>query len=212
MKNIKDFIERWNNNDGDEKSENQKFWIEFFRDVLNVEHPEELIDFEKRVELSHKSFIDGYVSSTRTIIEQKSRHINLDKAAKMSDESFLTPFEQAKRYSDWLPDSERARWIITCNFQEFHVHDMEHPKANPEIIMLENLEREWRKFLFLIDTKAATPKEIREEEISVKAGALVGKLYDALKKCQRRFLFDRKRRRILTQFRRSICADFYPVF
>ena len=31
-------------------------------------------------------------------------------------------------------------------------------------------------------------------------------------RCQRRFLFDRKRRRILTQFRRSICADFYPVF
>ena len=98
MKNIEDFIERWNNNDGDEKSENQKFWIEFFRDVLNVEHPEELIDFEKRVELSHKSFIDGYVSSTRTIIEQKSRDINLDKAAKQSDGSLMTPFEQAKRY------------------------------------------------------------------------------------------------------------------
>ena len=30
--------------------------------------------------------------------------------------------------------------------------------------------------------------------------------------CQRRFLFARKRRRILTQFRRSICADFHPVF
>ena len=182
MKNVKDFIERWNNNDGDEKSENQKFWIEFLRYVLNVEHPEELIDFEKRVELSHKSFIDGYVSSTRTIIEQKSRDINLDKAAKQSDGSLMTPFEQAKRYSDWLPDSEHARWIITCNFQEFHIHDMEHPKADPEIIRLENLEREWRKFLFLIDTKASTPKEIREEEISVKAGALVGKLYDALKK------------------------------
>ena len=94
----------------------------------------------------------------------------------------MTPFEQAKRYSDWLPDSERARWIITCNFQEFHVHDMERPKAEPEIIRLENLEREWRKFLFIADPKAATPKEIREEEISVKAGDLVGKLYDALKK------------------------------
>lgn len=79
----------------------------------------ELIDFEKRVELSHKSFIDGYVSSTRTIIEQRSRDINLDKAAKQSDGSVMTPFEQAKRYSDWLPDSERARWIITCNFKNF---------------------------------------------------------------------------------------------
>ena len=179
--NLRNFIERWQAH-GDEKSDTQKFWLEFLRDVLNIERPEELIEFEKRVELKHKSFIDGYVPSTRTIIEQKSLDVNLDKAAKQSDGSLMNPFEQAKRYSDWLPDSERARWIITCNFQEFHVHDMEHPKADPEIIRLENLEREWRKFLFIVDPKAATPKEIREEEISVKAGELVGKLYDALKK------------------------------
>ena len=37
--------------------------------------------------------------------------------------------------------------------------------------------------IFIFDRlEGATPKEIREEEISVKAGALVGKLYDALKK------------------------------
>ena len=160
--NIKNFIERWKNR-GDEKSDTQKFWIEFLREVCGVDNPTELIDFEKRVELEHKSFIDV-------------------KSAKQSDGSLMTPFEQAKRYSDWLPDSERARWIITCNFQEFHVHDMERPKADPEIIRLENLEREWRKFLFIADPNAATPKEIREEEISVRAGALVGKLYDALKK------------------------------
>ena len=175
---IKNFVERWLNR-GDEKSDTQKFWLEFLRDVLNAENPTELIDFEKRVELAHKSFIDGYIPSTRIIIEQKSFDVNLDKAVKQSDGTYLTPFEQAKRYSDWLPDSEHARWIITCNFQEFHVHDMEHPKAEPEIIKLENLEA--RKFLFLVDPKAATPKEIREEEISVKAGELVGRLYDALK-------------------------------
>ena len=123
---IKNFIERWLNR-GDEKSDTQKFWLEFLRDVLNAENPTELIDFEKRVELAHKSFIDGYIKSTRVLIEQKSFDVNLDKAAKQSDGTFMTPFEQAKRYSDWLPDSERARWII---FQEFCVHDMEHPKVN----------------------------------------------------------------------------------
>ena len=177
---MKNFIERWKNN-GDEKSDTQKFWLEFLQEVLNIEKPGEIVEFEKRVELAHKSFIDAYIPSTRTIIEQKSFDVNLDKAAKMSDGSFLTPFEQAKRYSDWLPDSEHARWIVTCNFQEFHIHDMEHPKADPEIIKLENLEREARKFLFLIDTKAATPKEISEVEISIKAGELVGLLYDALR-------------------------------
>ncbi|MBQ7196681.1 MAG: class I SAM-dependent DNA methyltransferase, partial [Synergistaceae bacterium] len=175
---MKNFIERWKNT-GDEKSDTQKFWLEFLRDVLNVERPEEIIEFEKRVELAHKSFIDAYIPKTRVIIEQKSFDINLDKAAKQSDGTFKTPFEQAKRYSDWLPDSERARWIITCNFQEFHVHDMERPKAPPEVIKLENLDP--RKFKFLVDIKGTTPKDIREEEISIKAGGLVKKLKESLK-------------------------------
>ena len=178
MISIKNFVERWLNR-GDEKSDTQKFWLEFLRDVLNAENPTELIDFEKRVELAHKSFIDGYIKSTRVLIEQKSFDVNLDKAAKQSDGTFMTPFEQAKRYSDWLPDSEHARWIITCNFQEFHVHDMEHPKAEPEIIKLENLEA--RKFLFMIDMDALSPKDIHEEEISIKAGELVRKLKLSLK-------------------------------
>ena len=178
MISIKNFIERWLNR-GDEKSDTQKFWLEFLRDVLNAENPTELIDFEKRVELAHKSFIDGYIKSTRVLIEQKSFDVNLDKATKQSDGTFMTPFEQAKRYSDWLPDSEHARWIITCNFQEFHVHDMERPKAKPEIIKLENLEA--RKFLFMIDANAASPKDIHEEEISIKAGELVRKLKLSLK-------------------------------
>ncbi|MBQ7196732.1 MAG: hypothetical protein IJS40_04920, partial [Synergistaceae bacterium] len=161
------------------KSDTQKFWLEFLRDICGAENPTELIEFEKRVELAHKSFIDAYIPKTRVIIEQKSFDINLDKPAKMSDGTSKTPFEQAKRYSDWLPDSEHARWIITCNFQEFHVHDMEFPKAPPEIIKLEELTP--RKFQFLVDVNGTTPKDIREEEISLKAGELVGKLYDALK-------------------------------
>ena len=164
MKNIKDFIERWKNR-GDEKSETQKFWIEFLREVCGVDNPTELIDFEKRVELAHKSFIDGYIPSTRTIIEQKSLDVNLDRAAKQSDGSSMTPFEQAKRYSDWLPDSERARWIITCNFQEFRIYDMERPKADPEIIRLENLEKRWQKFLFMV-----RPKDILRDETEISRG------------------------------------------
>ncbi|MBQ7197433.1 MAG: hypothetical protein IJS40_08520, partial [Synergistaceae bacterium] len=175
---MKNFIERWKNT-GDEKSETQKFWLEFLHDVLGIDEPTKIIEFEKRVALSHTSFIDAYIPKTHAIIEQKSRGINLDTPAKQSEGPPLTPFEQAKRYSDWLPASEHARWIITCNFQEFHVHDMEFPKAPPEIIKLEELTP--RKFQFLVDVNGTTPKDIREEEISLKAGELVGKLYDALK-------------------------------
>ncbi|MBQ7196309.1 MAG: N-6 DNA methylase [Synergistaceae bacterium] len=176
---MKNFIEHWLNK-GDEKSDTQKFWLELLHEVLKIEEPTKIIEFEKRVSLEHTSFIDAYIPKTRIIIEQKSIDINLDKPAKMSDETFLTPFEQAKRYSDWLPDSEHARWIITCNFQEFQVHDMEHPKAPPEIIKLENLESEWRKFLFLIDPGGPTPKDIREEKISIEGGKLVRKLKESL--------------------------------
>ena len=177
MKNIKGFISRWK---GDEKSETQTFWISLLRDVLGVEKPDELIQFEKRVELDHVSYIDAYIPSTRVIIEHKSINISLDKAVPQSDGQELTPFGQAKRYSDWLPASQRADWIVTCNFKEIQIHDMEKPKAAPEVIALQNLEKDWSKLQFLVNPKAAKPKDIREEEISVKAGELVGKLYSSL--------------------------------
>ena len=178
---MKSFIERWKNR-GDEKSDTQKFWIEFLREVCGVDNPTEIIEFEKRVVFAHKSFIDGYIPSTRIIIEQKSLDVDLDKPEKQSDGTFLTPFEQAKRYYDWLPKSEKGNYIVVCNFQEFRIHDMERPKAEPEIIRLENLEKERQKFLFMVDLNAPNPKDIHEEEISVKAGELARKLRDSLEK------------------------------
>ena len=180
MKNIKNFIERWKNR-GNENSEDQIFWLEFFHEVFEIDEPTKLIQFQKPVKLSHVSFIDAYVLSTRIIIEQKSFNVDLDKAEKQSDGTYLTPFEQAKRYYDWLPKSEKGNYIVVCNFQEFRIHDMEHPKAKPEIILLENLEDEAEKFSFLTDLKAKPPKEIHEEKISIKAGELVKKLKSSLK-------------------------------
>ena len=137
---MRSFINRWQGK-GDEKSETQKFWLEIMRYICGIDEPESLIEFEKRVELEHKSYIDIYIPSTKIIIEQKSIDIDLGKAAKQSDGSLLTPYDQAKRYYDWLPASEKGRWIITCNFKEFWIYDMERPRAKPEVIELENLER-----------------------------------------------------------------------
>ena len=179
MQDIGGFIERWTNK-GDEKSDTQKFWLELLHDLFAIDNPGSIIDFEKRVELSHVSFIDAYIPSTGTIIEQKSRTINTDTPAKQSDGTTATPFEQAKRYRDWLPASQQGRYIVVCNFQEFRIHDMENPKAPPEVILLQNLRREWHKLTCLIDTESSAPKEIREAAISITAGDLVGKLYDSL--------------------------------
>ena len=63
------FADYWRGK-GDEKGDSQKFWLSLLRDVLGVEHPERFIDFENRVLLEHISFIDGYIPSTKVLIEQ----------------------------------------------------------------------------------------------------------------------------------------------
>ena len=176
---IKDFVADWHDK-GNEKSDTQKFWLDFLRFVLGIDTPSKIIDFEKGVELSHKSFIDGYIPITRIVIEQKSHNVNLDAPAKQSDGTLATPFEQAKRYHDWLPVSEQGRYIVVCNFREFRIHDLEHPHEKPEVILLRNLEREHYKLAFLVDEQGRSPKEVKETKLSVEAGAIVGKLYNAL--------------------------------
>ena len=148
--------------------------------MFDIERPSLMVEFEKPVALEHRSYVDAYIPSTRTLIEQKSNGVNLDNAVKQSDGQVLTPYGQAKRYSDWLPDSQRARWIVVCNFEEFRVYDMEEPKASPEIIKLSSLVENWHKLSFLVNEHVRSLKELQEESLSVKAGELVGKLYDSL--------------------------------
>ena len=137
-------------------------------------------EFEDQVHLDHTSFIDGYIPETKVLIEQKSLGKNLKSPIKQSDGTLLTPFQQAKRYSAELPYSRRPRWIITCNFSEFLVYDMENPNAEPEQIFLKDLPKEYYRLNFLTDTKNENIK--REMEISIKVGELVGQIYDALRK------------------------------
>ena len=148
--------------------------------VYGIENPSHFIEFEDQVHLDHTSFIDGYIPETKVLIEQKSLGKNLKSPIKQSDGTLLTPFQQAKRYSAELPYSRRPRWIITCNFSEFLVYDMENPNAEPEQIFLKDLPKEYYRLNFLTDTKNENIK--REMEISIKAGELVGQIYDSLRK------------------------------
>ncbi|MBQ6434731.1 MAG: hypothetical protein IJJ09_01895, partial [Synergistaceae bacterium] len=134
---IKNFVERWRNH-GDENSDTATFWLEFLKTVCGVEVPGEVIKFQKRTEFGNTGFIDCYIPLTKVLIEQKGLKIDLNKKYPQSDGSLLTPFEQAVRYYGKLFYDEIPRWIIVCNFKEFHIHDMK--KADPpEIILLENL-------------------------------------------------------------------------
>lgn len=173
----KEFAEYWKGK-GYEKGESQSFWLSLLNEVYGIEKPEQFITFEEQVHLDNTSFIDGMIPSTHVMIEQKSLGKDLNKKIQQSDGTFLTPFQQAQRYSASLPYSQRPRWIITCNFESFCVYDMEHPTGEPEIILLENLEREYYRLNFLVNSKDEHLE--KEMEVSIKAGEIVGKLYDAL--------------------------------
>ena len=175
----KKFVEDWTGK-GYEKGESQKFWLQLLGEVLGVEHPAQFISFEDQVHLDHTSFIDGYIPATKVLIEQKSVDKDLNKAIKQSDGSLLNPFQQAKRYITELPLSQHPRWVVTCNFQKFCVYDMERPNGEPQEILLKDLEKEYYRLSFLVDTGN---EHLRKEmEVSIKAGEIVGLLYDALLK------------------------------
>lgn len=172
------FAADWNGR-GDEKRETQRFWIELLTKVFGVDGST-AISFEVPVKLDHTSFIDGYIESTRVLIEQKGRDIDLSRGYKQSDGAMLTPFQQARRYAGYLPYNQVPRWIVVCNFQEFRIHDMNRPNDEPEVLKLADLEKEFHRLQFLIDTGSEHIK--KEMEISLQAGELVGVLYDALLK------------------------------
>lgn len=180
----KQFAQDWQAR-GDEKQDNQSFWLALLQKVFGVAEPEKYINFEYpvlvddgRKEKGTTKFIDGYIAKTRVLIEQKGRGIDLTIGYRQSDESFLTPYQQARRYGGYLPQLEQPRWIIVSNFDEFDIHDMNRPNDSPEIVKLCDLEKEYHRLQFLVDT---TSEHIKKEmEISLKAGELVGVLYDAL--------------------------------
>ncbi|MBQ6006805.1 MAG: class I SAM-dependent DNA methyltransferase, partial [Selenomonadaceae bacterium] len=151
--------------------------LSLLRDVFGISEPEKFIRFEVPVKLKHTSFIDAFLPDTKVIIEQKSLAESLSQEKSQSDGSTLTPYEQAQRYGSSLPYSMRPRWIVVCNFAEFLLYDME-TLAEPTKILLEDLPEKFHALDFLVDK---TKNKLRIElELSLKAGEIVGKLYDAL--------------------------------
>jgi type I restriction-modification system DNA methylase subunit len=175
----KSFLKFWEGK-GYEKGQSQSFWLSLLGDVLGVKNAGQIINFEEQVKLDNTSFIDGHISETNVLIEQKSINKDLRKPIKQSDGSLLTPFQQAKRYSSELAYSDRPRWIVVSNFKEFFIYDMEKPLGEPEIILLKNLDKEYYRLEFLVSVENSNLK--KEMEVSIKAGELVGVLYDLILK------------------------------
>lgn len=176
----KQFAEYWRDK-GYEKGQSQPFWLQLLSQVFGIEKPTEFIEFEDQVHIDKNTgFIDGYIPTTKVLIEQKSMDKDLRKAIRQSDGSLLNPFQQAKKYIAELPLSKHPKYVVTCNFKSFLIYNMENPNGEPEEILLENLEKEYYRLEFLVEAGSEHLK--REMEISIQAGELVGKLYDEVLK------------------------------
>ena len=183
----KAFLSRWRGR-GDEKQDCQSFWTDLVVNVLGIRYASESIRFEKTVDLgkdaagrSHTGFIDAYIPDTKVLIEQKGAKIDLRKPALQSDGSELTPYQQAKRYADRMTNDQRPRWIIVSNFQEIIVYDLNASLDVPQVEMkLEDLETEAYCLEFIVDQEKVLAAH--QLKVSLEAGELVGKLYDALEK------------------------------
>ncbi|MBR4258298.1 MAG: methylase, partial [Kiritimatiellae bacterium] len=174
------FREYWTLAKDSEVGGYQKYWISLLGDVLRMEDVMSRISFQSPVQLKDTTkFLDAWIPETRVLIEHKARGVKLD--APQSGHGGKTPFEQALDYNIARPYSEKARWIVTCNFSEIWVYDMDHPLEDPQKILLSNLPKEISRLGFLVDTSVKTVRE-KEMDISIKAWRIVGDVYRALRK------------------------------
>lgn len=169
------FFYKWNGK-GKEDEDARSYWIDILQDILGVDHVTDRVDFEKKVfgADGNTKRIDVYIPETHVLIEQKSLGIPLDKAQAGHDG--MSPYEQAKMYDNGLPFDEKARWIVTSNFAEIWIYDMNQKKPEPVKILLADLQSKFHMLDFLVNREA---KKITEEmELSLKAGELVGRIHD----------------------------------
>ena len=179
-----DFVKRWKTKEGSEDREGRSFWIELCGEVLGIANPTYVLDFERKVQ-GRK--IDVFFEDVGVLIEQKSRGVSLDdpeqrgwinKAKNIP--RMVTPFEQAKWYADNItPRSIAPKWVITCNFDEMRIYDLdvEYAAEKYETIILDELPRLTHRLSFI--TRKENSRLEREKQLSIRAGEVVGRLYDA---------------------------------
>lgn len=180
------FAQNWQNR-GNEKSEARSYWMELLQDVLQLSDTNnpKTVCFERKTGLN--GYIDVLMIKARVLVEQKSLGVDLDKPEKRQG-LMLTPIQQAKRYADNLPPSEKPTVLITCNFGLFRIYDLEQdwiaskPQSEFTLADLPNHINELAR-LFQRESTQETIRVVQQEELSVKAGIYVAQLHDALAKC-----------------------------
>ena len=196
----KAFVARWQAAEGNEQRESNKFWIELCQEVLGIPNATHVLDFERKAKGRR---IDVFYEDMGILIENKSRGVSLDAPEQRGKDvhgrpRMVTPYEQARWYADNItPRSIAPKWLLTCNFDEMRIYDLDCDDAEEsyEIITLEELPAQYHRLSFF-RAKENSRLE-REKQLSVAAGAVVGRLYDAFAKAYRNIETDAQEQKSL---------------
>ena len=191
-KRVKAFVERWKDG-GEEDSQCQKFWEDLMESVLGVKRGRDWLDFEKKVikpvitneRGKGSKRIDVYLPHSKTLIEQKSSNIPLDKPISRGDGlEPLDAIHQALAYYNNLKPEERGRYMIACNFKEFIVVDHSWSDQQPVRFTLKSLyaENKWKDLRTMLNGGKTNEGEDGQDAAARTASDFVKQLYALLRK------------------------------
>ena len=148
-----------------EKGETQSFYNEFF-EIFGVRR-RTVARYEEHVQrLDNTSgFIDLFWPGV-LLVEQKSAGRDLTAAR-----------EQAGTYFDALPERERPRFQLLCDFQTFELLDRDEREETR--FALADLPQHVEKFGFIIGVQRRTFRD--QDPVNIEASELIARLHDALK-------------------------------
>ena len=148
-----------------EKGETQSFYNDFF-EIFGVRR-RTVARYEEHVRrLDNTSgFIDLFWPGV-LLVEQKSAGRDLAAAR-----------DQAGTYFDALPDRDRPRHQLLCDFQTFELLDRDEREETH--FTLADLPRHVEKFGFILGVQRRTFRD--QDPVNIEASELIARLHDALK-------------------------------
>lgn len=188
-KQLHDFVNTWSTH-GNEVTDKVHYWDSLLH-ILGVPQQQlndgSFIEYEKTIKLKAEEHfhgsIDAYIPKAHVLIEQKSFGVDLFKPESRpngGDKTPITPHDQARRYDDHLPANEKSHFLVLSNFSKIVIYDVrESLDKKPTIIDIKDLPDQLYLLKFLTG-ETSTPKLEKEKTVSLKAGELVGKIYNLL--------------------------------
>ncbi len=159
----KAFAEEWKDAHY-EKGETQSFYNDFF-EIFGMKRRQVAV-YERRVQsldANKRGFIDLFWPGT-LIVEQKSAGKDLFKAGL-----------QAMEYFDWLSEQDQPRYLLTCDFQRWHLVDLD--TREEWRFTLSELHKHVERFHFILGRRRTFGTQA---VVNIKAAELLGRLHDAL--------------------------------